>query len=1035
MSDIQASPRADAPAPVVVERPVVAGTYYLLRADARDDQASAGSRALVAQVRFLDASGAEIPGVAPGCSVSERFGAFVYLPSVPPGAALPWAEAAVGAPEGASTVRLAIHRWKASPALTLSENGVELADERSLALFTETLEVKSGFPYQLELTIKDEGKVDRAAVVSLEFQDAAGNVLPGPHRGTNQSPRFGAYLYAGTAADGLGTSVVHIASPERAARLVVRGHRWHGGKTLALAGPISLVSEGIEGMDNARWSLVPSAGVELELPLPPGPAGLATVRLGCLSSLETVQAVAEATLSFLDASGRPIVAEEGTVAAAFSAATTLQGGKEPIVREFLAWRPEQASRVRIAVKPTDAQGSLFVERQAGFHPLSCQLPLARVDQVVAPGQRSEQRVRVFNAWQSVLAIKALRTRAPDIEAPEVCLFFGDAQGKTLEPKGCILDNAGAKQRQAGKAIFVSLLPEPTGEAGLEGFAATVRFRAPAGATTVVIRVTNPSSQADLVTRLNVLATDTLVDSEVSPAMAADLQALEESSPEAARLTLDQLLALHADDQAVMVAAMDAFRRLGDVGRLEAIASRAASVQGAAAGKLRLKAKHMLALVRELDTHWLPDVGGIEAAPARPRSADAGLRVAHLFKTTVPYENTGGAIRCMNIVKFQQRIGMAPIVVSPLGYPGRGGSGAPWEREDVEGIPHFRLNGLSRDDVRSVPVTRQLDFTALLTAHLLNQEGVDLIQASSGYRGYEQALVGLAVARRLGVPFVYEVRSYHEHTWRPMVDWVMDREMTQRRMAQENRCMREADAVVTICETMKEGLVARGIPAEKIFVVPNSVDLEQFKPQAPDLALRERLGLKAATTAGYISNLSAREGHAVLLRGVALARARGADLGCLIVGAGPELDKLKALAQSLGIGDYVVFTGEVPHHEVDRYYALIDLFVVPRVEDFASDYVTPMKPFEAMAMERPVIISDRPALQEVVEPGVRGDIFRAGDAAHLADRMIALHERPADLKKFALAGRDWIAGERTWEKTIRIYRDVYAYAQAARDIRG
>jgi glycosyltransferase involved in cell wall biosynthesis len=95
----------------------------------------------------------------------------------------------------------------------------------------------------------------------------------------------------------------------------------------------------------------------------------------------------------------------------------------------------------------------------------------------------------------------------------------------------------------------------------------------------------------------------------------------------------------------------------------------------------------------------------------------------------------------------------------------------------------------------------------------------------------------------------------------------------------------------------------------------------------------------------------------------------------------------------------------------------------------------MKPFEAMAMERPVIISDRPALKEVVEPGVRGDIFRAGDAAHLADRMIALHERPADLKKFALAGRDWIAGERTWEKTIRIYRDVYAYAQAARDIRG
>ena len=69
--------------------------------------------------------------------------------------------------------------------------------------------------------------------------------------------------------------------------------------------------------------------------------------------------------------------------------------------------------------------------------------------------------------------------------------------------------------------------------------------------------------------------------------------------------------------------------------------------------------------------------------------------------------------------------------------------------------------------------------------------------------------------------------------------------------------------------------------------------------------------------------------------------------------------------SAHIASSVVFTGEVAHEDIPNYYALIDLFVIPRVADFASDFVTPMKPFEAMAMRRPLLVSDRPALIEIV----------------------------------------------------------------------
>jgi glycogen synthase len=91
-------------------------------------------------------------------------------------------------------------------------------------------------------------------------------------------------------------------------------------------------------------------------------------------------------------------------------------------------------------------------------------------------------------------------------------------------------------------------------------------------------------------------------------------------------------------------------------------------------------------------------------------------------------------------------------------------------------------------------------------------------------------------------------------------------------------MREADVVITICETMKNGLIERGIRSDKIFVVPNSVDLGVFQPDAPNQRLKQRLGLRNENKiVGYISNLSSREGHAVLLRAIAAARQKGAKL--------------------------------------------------------------------------------------------------------------------------------------------------------------
>ena len=76
--------------------------------------------------------------------------------------------------------------------------------------------------------------------------------------------------------------------------------------------------------------------------------------------------------------------------------------------------------------------------------------------------------------------------------------------------------------------------------------------------------------------------------------------------------------------------------------------------------------------------------------------------------------------------------------------------------------------------------------------------------------------------------------------------------------------------------------------------------------------------------------------------------------------------------------------DVPNSEILDYYAAIDLFVIPRIDDRAARLVTPLKPLEAMAMEIPVIAADLPALRELVSPGERGEVFRPSDPEHLAD---------------------------------------------------
>jgi glycosyltransferase involved in cell wall biosynthesis len=217
-----------------------------------------------------------------------------------------------------------------------------------------------------------------------------------------------------------------------------------------------------------------------------------------------------------------------------------------------------------------------------------------------------------------------------------------------------------------------------------------------------------------------------------------------------------------------------------------------------------------------------------------------------------------------------------------------------------------------------------------------------------------------------------------------------------------------------------------VHAERIVVVPNGIDPGEFTPMAADPGLRRRYGLEGRWVFGYVSNMDhPREGQELLIEAASRLARAGRPVACLLVGDGSRRTALEALAAAAGPPGTVVFSGRVPHAEVAAHYALLDAFVVPRLPDRAARFTTPLKPYEAMAMARPIVVSDLPALTEIAAPGERGLAFANGDVDALVATLERLIDGPELAARLGAAGRDWVLAERTWAADGARYRDFYA----------
>lgn len=391
-----------------------------------------------------------------------------------------------------------------------------------------------------------------------------------------------------------------------------------------------------------------------------------------------------------------------------------------------------------------------------------------------------------------------------------------------------------------------------------------------------------------------------------------------------------------------------------------------------------------------------------------------ISVLHILDHSAPL-HSGYAFRTLAILREQRARGWHTL---QLTTPKQGHCDRACE--EVDGwIFHRTRTGANAGLIAQMhATTRRLD-------QLVREHAPDVLHAHSPVLN---ALPALWVGRRHHLPVVYEMRASWEDA---AVDHGTTTEGSLRyrvSRALESFALHHSDQITTICEGLRGDIAQRGIPDDRITVIPNAVDVKTFKfGEAGDPDLRRRLELDDATVLGFAGSFYGYEGLSLVMEALVRLLPTQPTLKLLLIGGGPQEANLKAQAASLGLTDRVIFAGRVPHGDVQRYYALIDVLVYPRLPIRLTELVTPLKPLEAMAQGRIFVASDVGGHRELVRHGETGFLFRAGDVAALAQTLTEVLAQRQEWPRLRAQARRFVERERTWADSVARYDAVYQRA--------
>lgn len=392
-----------------------------------------------------------------------------------------------------------------------------------------------------------------------------------------------------------------------------------------------------------------------------------------------------------------------------------------------------------------------------------------------------------------------------------------------------------------------------------------------------------------------------------------------------------------------------------------------------------------------------------------------MKIVQAFDQTVPIIS-GYTMRSRYISESLQKLGVEVTAVRSPAFSYDNSV------ETIDGVSYVSTNW-PHPAFAKLPVLRELALVRGLR-NGLNKEaakGVDLVDAHSSLL---MGMAAAATAKKFNKPFLYEIRALWEDA-RADQGRVKEASFMYKLIRYlETRVINKADHVTVICEGLKNDLVGRGIDQDKITVIPNGVDTDKFSPVARDPAITEKYQLEDSPVIGFIGTFFEFEGLDLLIEAARGIVKNNPRTKFLLVGAGRHDDYLKSLVNEYKLQENVIFTGRVPHDDILKYYAAIDVLVYPRISKRITELVTPLKPLEAMAMKRVVIGSDVGGIKELVADQENGLLFKAHDVNDLIEKCEYAINNLEQLQPMVERARVYVEQQRQWPVICEKYLDIF-----------
>lgn len=270
------------------------------------------------------------------------------------------------------------------------------------------------------------------------------------------------------------------------------------------------------------------------------------------------------------------------------------------------------------------------------------------------------------------------------------------------------------------------------------------------------------------------------------------------------------------------------------------------------------------------------------------------------------------------------------------------------------------------------------------------------------------IAGILAAQRTGIPIIIEVSFTSKTSVYPK----RTRISSSLACAVDKFIFNRACGIVVVSNVLKDSLIKDfGVAEEKILVLPNAVDIDLFNPIMHNGAIKSAYRLKSKQVVGFVGGFYPWHGLDLLIDAALEVTKVLPDTKFLLVGDGPEKKRLENIVAQNHLKDSVIFTGSIPYAKVAEHISSFDIGVMPD----SNDYGSPIKIFEYMAMDKPVLAPRIGPIEEVIDDGKDGLLFTRHSKEELSRAIVKILTDKKLYNMIAVNSKRKVIAEHTWFK--------------------